>query len=62
MKPISDQERKGCLGKAQHKSVLAAQNALEQLKKYSRTPEHLNFYKCDFCKNFHVGNKKNKKK
>jgi hypothetical protein len=57
IRPISDGERKMCLGKTVHKSVLAAETHLDELRRYSKTPQTLNWYKCHYCKFYHVGNK-----
>ncbi len=45
-----------CLGKTKHKCKLGAEVQLEDLKKYTRTPETLAIYQCHFCKNWHCGN------
>lgn len=55
--PISNGERKMCLGKTKHKSVLAAEAQLQDLMQYSKTPQTLNWYKCLYCEFIHVGNK-----
>lgn len=56
IKPITDRERKMCLGKTKHKSILSAQEHLYNLELYAKTPERLNYYKCHFCKQYHCGN------
>jgi len=57
IKRITFAEKKGCLGKTKHKSILAAQNHLEDLRQFSKTPQNLNYYKCHFCDGWHCGNK-----
>lgn len=55
-KEITYFERKSCLGKTKHGSLLGATNHLMELRKFSKTPESLNWYKCTFCDYYHVGN------
>ncbi len=58
IKRITIQERRGCLGKTKHNSVLAAQNHLDNLRQFSKTPETLCYYECKYCKGYHCGNSK----
>lgn len=61
IKPITHKERKMCLGKAKHKSKLAAINNLIEIQKFAKHPKTLNWYECDFCGEYHVGNNQNLK-
>lgn len=54
---ITNFERRSCLGKIKHNSILAAQNHLDELKAVGNNPHTLNFYHCQFCKGYHCGNK-----
>jgi len=55
-KTISFEEKKGCLGKVQHKSELAAKNQLDfDIKDGVDNPNKYHYYKCKFCGFFHLG-------
>jgi len=56
VKRITSLERRMCLGKTPHKSLLAAVEHVNELRKFSKTPASLNYYTCQFCKFYHVGN------
>lgn len=58
IKRITKGEKAMCLGKTKHKSVLAASEHMHELMKFSLTPHLLHYYKCDFCGNYHCGNRK----
>jgi len=58
IKKITVAERRGCLGKIKHNSELAAQQHLDSLRPFSKTPQNLNYYKCQFCYGWHCGNNK----
>ena len=51
--------KKGCLGKIQHKSYLAATYYLETMhKKTNNTKDPLVVYQCKYCKFYHLGHNK----
>lgn len=52
--------KKSCLGKVQHKSMLAAQYILDRMG--GKDSHLLEIYKCTFCKCFHIGHNKPKPK
>ena len=47
--------RKSCSGKFQYKSVADGQTAIGHLKKNTGDTSRFNVYKCQFCKQYHVG-------
>ncbi len=55
-KPITYKEQKMCLGKTKHKCELAATTQLNELRKFSKTPQTLGTYQCEFCGFYHCGN------
>lgn len=46
--------KKGCLGKVKHKSLLAAEYVLDEM----RDRAVMNIYKCRFCHHYHIGHDK----
>lgn len=56
IKPITESERKMCLGKTKHRCELAAKVQLEELRKWGKSPHTLGVYKCAFCDGWHCGN------
>lgn len=58
IKRLTRAEKKGCMGKTKHKTVLAASAHLTELIKFAKKDHSLHFYKCDFCGSYHCGNSK----
>ena len=56
-KQISEKERKMCLGKRQHKSLLSAEHVLS-LPRGTKKNENLEIYKCEFCEFYHIGHRR----
>ncbi len=54
-KPITDHEKKGCLGKVKHKSELAARHQVDHDMKEVKKPHKYDYYKCEFCGYWHCG-------
>ena len=50
--------KKACLGKIQHRSMLAAQYIFDRM--YGNGSHLLEIYKCSYCKTFHIGHNKAK--
>lgn len=48
-----------CDGKVQHRSLLAANVALDRFIKLARD-KNVAIYQCDYCKNYHIGHTKEK--
>jgi len=57
VKPITDREKKKCLGKIQHKTETTAEFALTKLK----LTENARMYKCEYCGYYHIGRVSKKK-
>lgn len=50
---ISDLEKKGCFGKQQHKTKLAAEYVFDRMN--TKHSSILVIYKCKFCNYWHIG-------
>lgn len=50
-----------CLSKTKHTSMLAAEHALDAMKRLPHSGQ-LNIYTCEFCGGLHIGKKSKKKK
>lgn len=51
-------EKRGCFGKIQHKSRLAAEFILSRMR--GRDSATLEVYKCKYCTYFHIGHNRKK--
>lgn len=47
--------KSACLGKIAHKTIISAQYVLDAME--IKQGHILHIYKCEFCKNFHIGHK-----